>query len=84
MKDLCTRKKCKHKLQHILNVVTSVKFNSDAIRARQTHRHVTMQKCSKKAKRCPLSQFLLPLRHGHLCALTGGEKKKAAALLSYS
>ena len=76
MKDLCTRKNWKRKLQHILNVVTSVKVNSDAIQARETHRHVTMQKCSKKSKRCPVSQFLLPLSQGPLCALTAKQKKQ--------
>ena len=76
MKDLCTRKMWKHKLQHILNAVTSVMVNSDAIQARQTHRHAMMQKCSKKSKSCPASQFLLPLSHGPQCALTAKQKKQ--------
>jgi hypothetical protein len=62
MKDLCTRKKWKHKLQHILNAVTSVKVNSDAVQARQTHRHVTMQKCSKKIKELPCKSILIAIK----------------------
>jgi len=58
---------------------------------------VTMQKCSKKSKSCPVSRFLLPLSHGLQCALRAKQKKQhcylklayivlyfIAALLRYS